>query len=521
MKTVVTLSRLIVGSLFIVSGLVKANDPLGFSYKLEDYFAETALNMPYLDDWSLFLACLVCIGEMVLGVAVLVGGKMKLTTALLLFLTLFFGWLTAYTAACDEKDTFMSELTAEAGTEQAVNLQARADSERTVTLLEQDGNTLIFQEEKSVTCVTDCGCFGDALKGSVGRSLTPFESFIKDLILFFFVLPIAFEAWRKKAGISLNTFRQDRIFMTGGIILAFVLGRLVFGWWFPVIFTAVCFAVTLVLKKWLKTEKTREGWIAIAVILASGGFTWYAYHYLPIKDYRPYKVGQNIPQGMKLCHELDLPCPEYANLYKVKEVATGKELEMWTNDYLAPENKGKYTYVGFVEDQQKTIVQGYEAPIKDFVITTPEGENITDAVLSSPTPYFIMLSKDLADFGTFKTEEINGMPQWSFYPSEKAKIKFEKIITLANKAKAGGISFIMWAANSTDKISTFRHELQLPFQVCSGDDKTIKTIVRSNPGFILLRKGTIEGKWHYNSLPTWEELKQNFFNGTNAPSAMP
>src|SRR5688500_14871176 len=159
MRILIIISRLIVGSLFIVSGLIKANDPLGFSYKLEEYFAESALNLTFLEPYAVALAILACLAEVVLGFAVLFGGRMKIATWALLLLTLFFGWLTAYTATCDPQGTY------------------------TVMVNGQE-------EIRSVTCVTDCGCFGDAMKGSVGRSLTPWESFAKDMVLLVFIIPL-------------------------------------------------------------------------------------------------------------------------------------------------------------------------------------------------------------------------------------------------------------------------------------------------------------------------------------------
>ena len=96
MRILILICRILVGSLFIVSGLIKANDPLGFSYKLEEYFAESALNMPGLMPYALGLAVLACLAEIVLGFAVLVGGRLKLATVSLVLLTIFFGWLTAF-----------------------------------------------------------------------------------------------------------------------------------------------------------------------------------------------------------------------------------------------------------------------------------------------------------------------------------------------------------------------------------------------------------------------------------------
>ena len=80
MRILLYISRLIVGPLFIVSGLIKANDPLGFSYKLEEYFVESALDLPFLVPFALTLAVLACLAEVVLGFAVLFGGRMKLAT---------------------------------------------------------------------------------------------------------------------------------------------------------------------------------------------------------------------------------------------------------------------------------------------------------------------------------------------------------------------------------------------------------------------------------------------------------
>src|SRR5690606_38867395 len=105
------ISRILVGSLFIVSGLIKANDPIGFSYKLEEYFEDGALafrikewfSMPdfsleFFIPYALTLSVIICIAEIVLGVLVLIGGKIKLTSWLLLLMIVFFTFLTWHTA---------------------------------------------------------------------------------------------------------------------------------------------------------------------------------------------------------------------------------------------------------------------------------------------------------------------------------------------------------------------------------------------------------------------------------------
>lgn len=136
MKYLVHFSRLFVGVLFIISGLIKLNDPIGFSYKLDEYFGETVFNLPFLLPFTLNLALFVVIMEVVLGVMLLVGYKPKFTVWSLLGLIVFFTFLTFYSAYFN--------------------------------------------------VVKDCGCFGDALK------LTPWESFTKDVVLLVFVLILFF-----------------------------------------------------------------------------------------------------------------------------------------------------------------------------------------------------------------------------------------------------------------------------------------------------------------------------------------
>lgn len=133
MKNIITqFSRIFVGLLFIISGLIKLNDPVGFSYKLDEYFSEPVFNMPFLVPLTLGLALFLVIVEVVLGVMLLIGYKSKFTIWSLLLMISFFTFLTFYSAYFD--------------------------------------------------VVKDCGCFGDALH------LTPWQSFTKDIVLLFFIL---------------------------------------------------------------------------------------------------------------------------------------------------------------------------------------------------------------------------------------------------------------------------------------------------------------------------------------------
>src|SRR5210317_1655916 len=101
LKSIVDFCRLVVGSLFIVSGLIKANDALGFMYKLEEYFEPGALNWTWLSDYALEMAVFICVGEILLGVAMVLGALPRLTAVLTGLMMAVFTWLTWYTANCD------------------------------------------------------------------------------------------------------------------------------------------------------------------------------------------------------------------------------------------------------------------------------------------------------------------------------------------------------------------------------------------------------------------------------------
>ena len=127
MKLLTTFFRYFVGSLFIFSGLIKLNDPVGFSFKLEEYFGPTVFDIDFLIPTVLPMAIFIVIVEVVLGVFLIIGYKKNITIWSLLLMIIFFTFLTWYSAYFNK--------------------------------------------------VTDCGCFGDAIK------LTPWESFTKDVVL--------------------------------------------------------------------------------------------------------------------------------------------------------------------------------------------------------------------------------------------------------------------------------------------------------------------------------------------------
>jgi uncharacterized membrane protein YphA (DoxX/SURF4 family) len=213
-------SRFFVGGLFIFSGLIKLNDPIGTKIKMEEYFyvfsEDFGSVFAYFIPAALWIGMILIILEVVLGVAVLINYKMSLTTKVLLGLMIFFTFLTFYSAYFNK--------------------------------------------------VTDCGCFGDAIK------LTPWQSFIKDIILMVFVLHLF---WYRKR-------------------------------YQPVLFT-------------------KEGYsVILATTLISLFLGIYAVWHLPFIDFRAYRVGNNIPQQMQ---PEEQPIIEYTFEKNGEEVTSQKFLQ--------------------------------------------------------------------------------------------------------------------------------------------------------------------------------------------------
>ncbi|SHG16190.1 BT_3928 family protein [Flagellimonas flava] len=357
MKYLVWISRIFVGILFIISGLIKLNDPVGFSFKLEEYFSQGVLDLPFLTPLALGISIFVVIVEVLLGILLLIGFKPKFTVWSLLLMIIFFTFLTFYSAYFNK--------------------------------------------------VTDCGCFGDAVK------LTPWESFTKDVILLVFILILFFG----------RKYIQP-----------------------------------------LFTEKTN--WILGAVALVGCSlFANQVLNHLPSVDFRPYEIGANIQEGMSVPENAPKPIYEYAWRFKVN----GTDKIVVTN--------GEYPSVDgeFLDVETTEIQKGYEPPIHDFTI---EQEGV--------------------DFASELLEEENLVMVIAYDLAKSERPYFAEIADLARKANAKGYKVIGMSASSDAQTRALKKDFGLDFDFYFTDETTLKTIVRSNPAVLVLKKGTITQKVHYN-----------------------
>jgi len=316
-------SRFFVGGLFIFSGLIKLNDPIGTRIKMEEYFGVFAEDFGSFFNLfvpiSLEIGMIMIILEIVLGVAVLIYYRMRVTTVLLLLLMIFFTFLTFYSAYFNK--------------------------------------------------VTDCGCFGDAIK------LTPWESFIKDVILMF---PVLHLFWHRKSYVPLLR-RRD--------------GHLVVG-----VATIACLSLGI-----------------------------YAIQHLPFIDFRAYRIGNHIPTQMQ---------PEEQPVFEYVFIRKDNGEEIRAEKYLMDTTQYKYQSVvqtnedktrPKITDYAVTSVDGedvtqqtFEGPklfIVIYDVTKASDKNVKDIVnlsrdLDGKVDIMVLTSSGATQFEAFRHEHQLAVPYY-------------------------------------------------------------------------------------------------------------
>lgn len=237
-----------------------------------------------------------------------------------------------------------------------------------------------------------------------------------------------------------------------------------------IIFTIILFAER---KKVRNILAPVSEWILIsAVIIMFAGFALLNLRYLQIIDFLPYKTGVNIPEAMKIPD--GMPVDEYESTFIYEKDGVRKEFTL--ENYPAGDTTWK-----FIDQNTVLVKKGYVPPIHDFSITAPDGQDIAEQVLASPGYTLIMISSKLKDAD----------------PMDLSK-GFE----LGVHCMASGMGFLVLTASGSDELSRYNNG----FTYYTGDETTLKTIVRSNPGYLLLNKGNIMGKWSSASLPPKERF---------------
>ena len=362
-----SLCRTIIAAVFLFSGFVKAVDPLGTVYKIEDYLkAFGGFFTELLPLAGAAAVCLIAV-EWLLGVCMLCNVRTKITVWLALAFYLVMTPLTLWIALNNP--------------------------------------------------VTDCGCFGDALV------LTNWQTFWKNIVL---------------------------------------LGM-----------------VTILLCCHRAIPQFFSNWMEIVIVLLGAGsvagIMYYSYNHLPPLDFRPYKIGNNIPELMTVPEDAEPDVYETTLIY----AKDGVEQEFTLDDY--PKGDPEWT---FVDQKSVLIKKGYEAPIHDFEILTMDFEDITHDILESEEPVTLVTMYDLK-----KTDR------------EQAA----KLLSFLESCESRGEKCYFLTGSGEDDIYAFAEDLGMDEETtervfCTIDPVTLKTIVRANPGYFKVQNGTVMEKQNFKQL---------------------
>ena len=237
----------------------------------------------------------------------------------------------------------------------------------------------------------------------------------------------------------------------------------------------------------IRKERYKSNWAVIdqyfwitATIIFIVITSIHSYKHLPLLDFRPYSVGSNIPEQMSVPANAELD--EYKSIFKYKNKKTGEVKEFDETNYPW---KDSLTWE-YVEIRQELIKEGYHPPVHDFNIEHPYNGNISEEVLNDEGYTFLLISYNLSKASVKNNDQINNL--YSFCVNN-------------------GYKFYCITASLDEEIRTFSEKNNSSYDYYNMDETQLKTIIRSNPGLILLRKGTIIGKWHNNDIPKIEDLK--------------
>jgi uncharacterized membrane protein YphA (DoxX/SURF4 family) len=213
-------------------------------------------------------------------------------------------------------------------------------------------------------------------------------------------------------------------------------------------------------------------WILVAFF--AGSMTWisvYCYNHLPVVDFMPYHVGAHIPSQMVIPD--GAPVDEYSTTLYYERDGIVKEFTI--DNYPAEDS----TWI-FKDSKSVLIKEGYKPPIHGFSIIQEDGVEITEQVLADSNYSILFVSPNLSDVkpGNWK-----------------------QILQVYEYTQKKGINFYFLNGSPHDVVIQTKEKYKLPFTFYFTDVTTLKTIIRSNPGMVLLKEGIILGKWHYNDIP--------------------
>lgn len=230
--------------------------------------------------------------------------------------------------------------------------------------------------------------------------------------------------------------------------------------------------------------------VTVLLAVASLGVGIYTLNFLPFIDFLPYKKGNHLPSLMQI--------PEgeqgdrYEILYTLKHKASGETKRVSDSVYLADEiwKDDNWEIIG--DPESRLVEKGYQIPIPDLLIADANGNDYTHDLIENPYYNLIVVAWDLEKTDLDALRQINAL--------------------VMNAAEAYNIRSILLTASTAQVAETLSNELNLLLEIFYADAVPLKSMVRANPGVLLLQNGTVIDKWHYRTLPDFATLDSQYFS---------
>ncbi|QEK52086.1 DoxX family protein [Pedobacter aquae] len=219
-------------------------------------------------------------------------------------------------------------------------------------------------------------------------------------------------------------------------------------------------------------------------------FGIYTYAYLPIIDFLPYKVGANIPDAMRIPE--GAPQNEYEIIYTLKNKKTGEQQEMSDKKYLETKIYENPDWELISSSEPKLVKEGYQPKISDLNIYDSQGVSYTKELIENPYYNLVAVGWRLDKANKKAAGDINALA--------------------INAAENFNIRTVWLTANSATDAEKFIKENKLVMEFFYADAVPLKSMVRANPGLMLLKNGTIINKWPASALPSYDDLVAQYLS---------
>jgi uncharacterized membrane protein YphA (DoxX/SURF4 family) len=238
----------------------------------------------------------------------------------------------------------------------------------------------------------------------------------------------------------------------------------------------------------LFTPKTSDRLLILSTIITLG-IGIYTYNFLPVMDFLPYKIGANISDEMKT--PPGAQPDEFEQTYHLKNKATGATKVMNDKDYVKSNiwKDNNWQVVG--DPESRLIKKGFTPKIQDFSVQDAQHNDYTNELLNNPYYSLIIVAWDINNTDTTAIDRLNALA--------------------LNLTQNYNTRTILLTASPVREAATFVKKHHLVSEIFYADGVPLKSMVRANPGIVLLKNGTIINKWHYHNVPKYEDLVKQYF----------